>query len=198
MKKLLIPIIGLVVLLLIVGSMLIGPYNKLVGLDSDVENAEAKINTQLQRRLDLIPNLLETVKGYAKHEEKVFKDVSDARAKLAGVANDKGNAQAKANANAELNSALSRLIAIQENYPELKADTQFTGLRDELAGTENRIAVARNDYNDVVTTYNKAVRSFPATLYAGLFGFEKKEFFKADEAANKAPNIDFNSDKEEK
>ncbi|MGK0575569.1 LemA family protein [Macrococcus capreoli] len=197
MKKLLIPIIGVVVVLLLLGSMLIGPYNKLVGLDSDVENAKAKIDTQLQRRLDLIPNLVETVKGYAKHEEKVFKDVSDARAKLAGAA--KGDSMAdKANANAELNSALSRLIAIQENYPQLKADTQFTGLRDELAGTENRIAVARNDYNNVVTDYNKAVRSFPATLYAGLFGFKKKEFFKADEAANKAPSIDFNSDKESK
>ncbi|WP_414046059.1 LemA family protein [Macrococcus equi] len=197
MKKLLIPIIGLVVLLLIIGSMLIGPYNKLVGLDSDVENAQAKIDTQLQRRLDLIPNLVETVKGYAKHEEKVFKDVSDARAKLAGAA--KGDSmEAKANANAELNSALSRLIAIQENYPELKADAQFTGLRDELAGTENRIAVARNDYNDVVTVYNKAVRSFPAVLYARILNFDAKEFFKADEAANKAPSIDFNSDKETK
>ncbi|RAI82198.1 LemA family protein [Macrococcoides goetzii] len=197
MKKLLIPIIGLVVLLLIVGSMLIGPYNKLVGLDADVENAEAKVDTQLQRRLDLIPNLVETVKGYAKHEEKVFKDVSDARAKLAG-AKENGSMEDKANANAELNSALSRLIAIQENYPNLKADTQFTGLRDELAGTENRIAVARNDYNEVVTTYNKAVRSFPAALYAGMLGFEKKEFFKADEAANKAPSIDFNADGESK
>ncbi|WP_414055245.1 LemA family protein [Macrococcus equi] len=197
MKKLLIPIIGLVVLLLIIGSMLIGPYNKLVGLDADVQNAQAKIDTQLQRRLDLIPNLVETVKGYAKHEEKVFKDVSDARAKLAGAT--KGDSmEAKANANAELNSALSRLIAIQENYPELKADAQFTGLRDELAGTENRIAVARNDYNDVVTVYNKAVRSFPAVLYARILNFDAKEFFKADEAANKAPSIDFNSDKETK
>ncbi|MCE4956358.1 LemA family protein [Macrococcoides caseolyticum] len=195
MKKLLIPVIGVVVLLLIVGSMLVGPYNKLVGLESDVENAEAKIDTQLQRRLDLIPNLVETVKGYAKHEEKVFKDVSDARAKLAG-ATKSGSVEDKANANSELNSALSRLIAIQENYPNLKADTQFTGLRDELAGTENRIAVARNDYNEVVTDYNKVVRSFPATLYAGILGFEKKDFFKADEAANKAPSIDFNSDKE--
>ncbi|UJS27140.1 LemA family protein [Macrococcoides canis] len=192
MKKLLIPIIGLIVLLLIIGSMLINPYNKLVDLDTEVGKYEAKIDTQLQRRLDLIPNLVETVKGYAKHEEKVFKDVSDARAKLAGA----NTMEEKAEANAQVSSALGRLIAIQENYPELKADTQFTGLRDELAGTENRIAVARNDYNDIVTEYNKVVKRFPGSIVAGLFGFEKKEFFKADSAAKDAPNVDFNSDKD--
>ncbi|ARQ07445.1 Magnetosome formation protein MamQ, lipoprotein antigen LemA family [Macrococcoides canis] len=192
MKKLLIPIIGLIVLLLIIGSMLINPYNKLVDLDTEVGKYEAKIDTQLQRRLDLIPNLVETVKGYAKHEEKVFKDVSDARAKLAGA----NTMEEKAEANAQVSSALGRLIAIQENYPELKADTQFTGLRDELAGTENRIAVARNDYNDIVTEYNKVVKRFPGSIVAGLFGFEKKEFFKADRAAKDAPNVDFNSDKD--
>lgn len=192
MKKLLIPIIGLIVLLMIIGSMLINPYNKLVDLDTEVGKYEAKIDTQLQRRLDLIPNLVETVKGYAKHEEKVFKDVSDARAKLAGA----NTMEEKAEANAQVSSALGRLIAIQENYPELKADTQFTGLRDELAGTENRIAVARNDYNDIVTEYNKVVKRFPGSIVAGLFGFEKKEFFKADSAAKDAPNVDFNSDKD--
>lgn len=172
--------------------MLIGPYNKLVDLDTEVGKYEAKIDTQLQRRLDLIPNLVETVKGYAKHEEKVFKDVSDARAKLAGA----NTMEEKAEANAQVSSALGRLIAIQENYPELKADTQFTGLRDELAGTENRIAVARNDYNDIVTEYNKVVKRFPGSIVAGLFGFEKKKFFKADSAAKDAPNVDFNSDKD--
>ncbi|PKE13200.1 LemA family protein [Macrococcoides caseolyticum] len=192
MKKLLVPVIGLIVLLLVIGSMLISPYNKLVDLDTEVEKSQAKIDTQLQRRLDLIPNLVETVKGYAKHEEKVFKDVSDARAKLAGA----NTMEEKAEANEQVSSALSRLIAIQENYPELKADTQFTGLRDELAGTENRIAVARNDYNDVVTEYNKVVKRFPGSIVAGLFGFEKKEFFKADSAAKDAPNVDFNSDKD--
>ncbi|MEB8171411.1 LemA family protein [Macrococcus caseolyticus] len=192
MKKLLVPVIGLILLLLVIGSMLIGPYNKLVDLDTEVEKSQAKIDTQLQRRLDLIPNLVETVKGYAKHEEKVFKDVSDARAKLAGA----NTMEEKAEANEQVSSALSRLIAIQENYPELKADTQFTGLRDELAGTENRIAVARNDYNDVVTEYNKVVKRFPGSIVAGLFGFEKKEFFKADSAAKDAPNVDFNSDKD--
>ncbi|UBH07968.1 LemA family protein [Macrococcus armenti] len=192
MKKLLVPIIGLVILLMIVGSMLIGPYNKLVDLDADVDKYQANIDTQLQRRIDLIPNLVETVKGYAKHEEKVFKDVSDARAKLAGA----GTMEEKAEANAQVNSALGRLIAIQENYPELKADSQFTGLRDELAGTENRIAVARNDYNAIVTEYNKVVKRFPGSIVAGLFGFEKKEFFKAESAAKDAPKIDFNSDKD--
>ncbi len=195
MKKLLIPIIAIAAVLLLLGSMLIGPYNKLVDLEQDVEKAEANIDTNLQRRLDLIPNLVETVKGYAKHEEDVFKSVADARSKLAGATRS-GSIEEKSEANAEMTSALGRLIAISEAYPELKADAQFTGLRDELAGTENRIAVSRRDYNDVVTEYNKVVKRFPGSIVAGITGFDEKDYFKADSAAQNAPEVDFNSDED--
>ncbi|GGB02973.1 LemA family protein [Macrococcus hajekii] len=192
MKKLLIPIIAIIAVLAILGSMVMGPYNKLVSLEQDVNNAESNIDTNLQRRLDLIPNLVETVKGYAKHESDVFKNVADARSKLAG-ATENGSPAEKAEANAEMTSALGRLIAISEAYPELKADTQFTGLRDELAGTENRIAIARRDYNDKVSEYNKVVKSFPMNLFAGIIGKHEKEYFKADSAAKDAPSVDFNT-----
>ena len=192
MRKLLIPIIAIIAVLAILGTMVMGPYNRLVSLEQDVNKEESNIDTQLQRRLDLIPNLVETVKGYAKHESDVFKSVADARSKLAG-ATANGTAADKAEANAEMTSALGRLIAISENYPELKADAQFTGLRDELAGTENRIAVARRDYNDKVTEYNKVVKSFPMNLFAGIVGKHEKEYFKADIAAKDAPKVDFNN-----
>ncbi|TDM04556.1 LemA family protein [Macrococcus carouselicus] len=193
MKKLLIPIIAILAVLAILGSMVMGPYNRLVSLEQDVNREESNIDTQLQRRLDLIPNLVETVKGYAKHESDVFKSVADARSKLAG-ATENGTAGEKAEANAEMTSALGRLIAISEAYPELKADAQFTGLRDELAGTENRIAVARRDYNEKVTDYNKVVKSFPMNLFAGLVGKHEKEYFKAESAAKDAPKVDFNNE----
>lgn len=190
MKKILTPLIIIGVIILIIGATMIGPYNKLVGLDEDTDKAFSNIDNQLQRRVDLIPNLVNTVKGYAKHEEDVFKQVSDARSKLAGASTPKE----KAEANAEVNSSLSRLLAISENYPDLKADKQFTGLRDELAGTENRIAVARKDYNDSVNQYNAAIRHFPTTIVAKMFGFDKKEYFKAESGADKAPKVDFGTD----
>ncbi|MCI8457606.1 MAG: LemA family protein, partial [Mammaliicoccus sciuri] len=152
MKKYLGPIIVVVAVIVIIGLFMIGPYNRLVGLEEEADKSLSNIDNQLQRRVDLIPNLVDTVKGYTKHEEKVFKDVSDARSKLAGA----NTPEEKAEANGEVNSALSRLLAISENYPDLKADKQFTGLRDELAGTENRIAVARKDYNESINEYNQA------------------------------------------
>lgn len=190
MKKILTPLIIIGFVIVIIGVTMIGPYNKLVGMDEDTNTALSNIDNQLQRRVDLIPNLVNTVKGYAKHEEDVFKQVSDARSKLAGASTPKE----KAEANGEVNSALSRLLAISENYPDLKADKQFTGLRDELAGTENRIAVARNDYNTSVNKYNQAIRHFPTTIVAKLFGFDKKEYFKAESGADKAPKVDFGTD----
>lgn len=190
MKKILTPLIIIGIVIVIIGVTMIGPYNKLVGMDEDTNTALSNIDNQLQRRVDLIPNLVNTVKGYAKHEEDVFKQVSDARSKLAGASTPKE----KAEANGEVNSALSRLLAISENYPDLKADKQFTGLRDELAGTENRIAVARNDYNISVNKYNQAIRHFPTTIVAKLFGFDKKEYFKAESGADKAPKVDFGTD----
>lgn len=174
MKKYLGPIIVVVAVIVIIGLFMIGPYNRLVGLEEEADKSLSNIDNQLQRRVDLIPNLVDTVKGYTKHEEKVFKDVSDARSKLAGA----NTPEEKAEANGEVNSALSRLLAISENYPDLKADKQFTGLRDELAGTENRIAVARKDYNESINEYNQATRRFPSSIVADYLILIRKNISK--------------------
>ncbi|WP_323704566.1 LemA family protein [Mammaliicoccus sp. Dog046] len=190
MKKYLGPIIAVVAVIAVIGLLMIGPYNRLVGLEEKSDESLSNIDNQLQRRVDLIPNLVDTVKGYTKHEEKVFKDVADARSKLSGAQTP----QDKAEANGEVNSALSRLLAISEKYPDLKADKQFTGLRDELAGTENRIAVARKDYNESINEYNQSTRRFPSSIVAGLFNFDKKEYFQAKDGAKDAPKVDFGGD----
>lgn len=183
-------LIGLIVILLVGGIFLVRPYNNLVTQEEGVNQAYAQIETQLQRRLDLIPNLVNTVKGFASHEEKVIQDISNARANLAGATGPEEQAEA----DAELSGALSRLLVVVENYPDLKADKQFTQLMDELAGTENRIAVARKDYNDVVADYNRQVKRFPMNVVASMFGFSAKEYYKADPAAQSAPSVDFGSD----
>jgi len=175
---------ALIVILLISG---IGTYNRLVAAETHVENKFAAIETNLQRRADLIPNLVETVKGYAAHEQEVLTAISDARARLGQARTPEEMAEA----DAALNSALSRLLVIVENYPNLKADTQFTRLMDELAGTENRIAVARQDYNNAVSEYNLLIRRFPSSIYAGMFGFERKGLFEAREGAENVPEVRF-------
>jgi len=187
MKKALVPIAIIVIVLIIGAMMAMSSYNSLVDMDESVDQSYAQIESQLQRRLDLIPNLVNTVKGYAAHEKEVIQSVSDARAKLAGA----NTVEEQADANNELTGALSRLLVVVENYPDLKANQNFQQLMDELAGTENRIAVARQDYNVVVATYNKKVRRFPGSLMAGMFGFDEKEYFKADPAAQEAPTVDF-------
>lgn len=192
MKKLLAPIAIIIVLLAIVAMLLVPSYNKFVNLEEDVEQSYAQVENQLQRRLDLIPNLVNTVKGYASHEKEVIADISDARARLAGASGP----EEQAAADTELSNALGRLLVVVENYPELKANQNFTQLMDELAGTENRIGFARKDYNDVVSQYNRQVKRFPGKLVASIFGFDEKEYFQAEEAANKAPEVDFGDDKE--
>ncbi|TCS83134.1 LemA family protein [Tepidibacillus fermentans] len=189
MKKGTIILIVIVAIFAILAFSMIGSYNSFVSQEEAVNQSFAQIQTQLQRRMDLIPNLVNTVKGYAAHEKEVLQGIADARARLAGARTP----LEMANANTELNSALSRLIVVVERYPNLKADRQFTQLMDELAGTENRIATARRDYNTAVQTYNQQIKRFPGVIVARLFGFEPKEYFQADENAQKAPSVDFGS-----
>jgi len=180
--------IGIVVAVIVIfGLMLMSSYNGFVNAEENVDQSYAQIENQLQRRLDLIPNLVNTVKGYASHEKEVIASISDARARLAGA----NTPQEQATANTELSGALSRLLVVVENYPNLKANEQFTQLMDELAGTENRISVARKDYNDQVATFNKKIKRFPGAIIAGMTGFDKKEYFKADPKAGEAPKVDF-------
>jgi LemA protein len=181
-------VIGIIVaVVVLLGVMLMSSYNNFVNLEENVDQSYAQIENQLQRRLDLIPNLVNTVKGYASHEKEVIAEISDARARLAGA----NTVEEEATANAELTGALSRLLVVVENYPNLKADQQFTQLMDELSGTENRISVARKDYNDQVAVYNKKVKQFPGALIAGITGFDEKEYFTADPKAAEAPEVNF-------
>ena len=179
--------LALLVIILIIFFSIKGTYNSLVRLDEGVKGAWAQVENQLQRRYDLIPNYVETVKGYAKQERDVFIKVTEARSKV-GSANSIGG---KINANNELSSALSRLLVVVERYPDLKSNQNFIRLQDELAGTENRIAVERRRYNESVKTYNVKTRSFPTNIFAGMFGFIKAEFFQVPEIAKEAPKVKF-------
>ncbi|MGE7919994.1 LemA family protein [Viridibacillus sp. NPDC093762] len=187
MKKLVTPLIIIAVIIGVIAMLIVPRYNKLVTADEQVDSKYAQIENQLQRRLDLIPNLVNTVKGYANHEKEIMTDIAESRSKLAGA----NTPQDQAIANDELTGALNRLLVVVEKYPDLKADTNFRQLMDELSGTENRIAVAREDYNEEVNSYNKLRRAFPGNLIAGMFNFEKKEYFKANPNANDAPAVDF-------
>ena len=180
--------IGAVVLLAV--FWFFGTRNSLVSLKEDVEMQQSQIETTLQRRSDLIPNLVATVKGYTNHEEEVFTEIADARSKLAGSI-ESGDMKSISEANNALDSALGRLLAISENYPDLKASEQFIALQDELAGTENRIAVARQHYNEKLNTYNTTVQRFPTSIVAGMSGYYPMQYFEADESAKKVPKVDF-------
>lgn len=177
-------LIGLGVLF-VVGMMLVSDYNNLVSSEEGVRGQWSQVETQLQRRADLIPNLVETVKAYAAQEEAIFTALAEARAKLAGA----NGVEETQEANAELSDAIGRLLVIVENYPELKSNVNFLALQDELAGTENRIATARRDYNLAVQNFNTRVRSFPTSILAGLFGFDPQPYFETDETD--APNVNF-------
>ena len=187
MSKSMIVLIAVVVVIGMFGMTLMTSYNGLVAEQEKVNGKWSQIENMLQRRADLIPNLVNTVKGFAAQERGVIDSVTNARAKLAGA---QGPA-AKAQADGELSGALSRLLVVVENYPQLKSDKTFIGLMDELAGTENRIAVARRDYNDAVQSYNTDVRTFPKSVIAGMFGFGQKEYFRAEEGAKQVPQVKF-------
>ncbi|MBC8985893.1 LemA family protein [Pedobacter sp. N36a] len=193
MKKTVVAIVGILVLLVVVSGC---GYNGLVKLDEDVKAKWNQVETQYQRRSDLIPNLVNTVKGAAKFEQSTLTQVTEARAKATQVTIDPDkltpeNIEKYQAAQGQVSQALGRLLMVTENYPELKATEQFRDVSAELAGTENRIAVARKDFNEAVQTYNTKVRSFPNNLTAGIFGFSQKAGFKADAGAEKAPKVEF-------
>jgi len=166
-------------------------YNRIQALDEQVNRAQGQIAAQLQRRADLIPNLVETVKGFARQESTIFTEVANARARLAGSIQT-GNLEDMAAANQALNAPLGRLLAIVENYPALKSDANFRALQDELTGTENRIATARQDYNDAVNQFNSYIRTFPYNLTAKMFGHgTPRAYFEAKEGAEEVPAVKF-------
>ena len=163
-------------------------YNRIVNEEQQVEGAWGQVESQLQRRADLVPNLVETVKGYAKHEKAVFDDIASARSAMMGA----GSRADKINASNQLDNAISRLLVITESYPQLKADQNYARLMDELAGTENRLAVARNRYNDAVQRYNADVRGIPGAWWAKIGGFpDHKDYFKAEAGAKAVPKVSF-------
>jgi LemA protein len=177
-----------VAVLLAVTAALTGcSYNKFTTQDEAIKSAWAEIQNQLQRRNDLIPNLVETVKGYAAHEDQIFKEVADARSQLLAAKSPEETITA---ANQQT-AALGRLLAVVENYPNIKANEQFTRLMDELAGTENRLTVARKRYNDQIQDYNAATRSFPGNVTAKMFGFKQYPYFEVPASATALPKVDF-------
>ena len=187
-NKTLIIVIAVIAVIGLLAGMFVGSYNGLVELDAGVEEKQAAIQTQLQRRADLIPNFVSTVKGYAAHEQETYTAVTEARNAL-GQADTVGE---QATAAANLDSAIDIWVnAVTEAYPELKANEQYRALQDELAGTENRIATARRDYNEAVQSYNTSIRRFPKSLFAAMFGFEKATFFEADADAQDNPTVSF-------
>lgn len=174
-------------ILVIIFLPLIGSYNSMVGLEQRVDAAQSNIDTQLQRRSDLIPNLVQTIKGYATQEQTIFTDVANARARLAGAQ----NIPDKANADAQLSTSLSRLLVVVERYPELKSNENFRDLSIALEGTENRIAIARQDYNTTVNNYNTSIKRFPNSIISGMSGFTQRPYYKASEGAQEVPKVDF-------
>ncbi len=177
----------LLLIVLIVGGSFIGRYNSMVTANEGIDGAWAQVENVLQRRSDLIPNLVETVKGFAAQEKGIFENVANARGRLAGAASPREAAAA----NAGLTSALGRLLAIAENYPNLKSNENFMRLQDELAGSENRIAVERRRYNEAVRAYNTTIKRFPNRFIASMFNFDERDYFEAEAGAAEVPTVEF-------
>ena len=181
-------LIGVGIAIVVVGLAIMGSYNTIVSQHENITAKWAQVDNQIQRRADLIPNLVSSVKGYAAHEKTVFEDVTKARSQWAGAK----SVDEKVAAAGAMDSALGRLIAVAENYPQLKADGTFLKLMDELAGTENRIAVERMRYNEAVRSFNVTVRQFPGNIVSGMFGYKPAtEYFKAEERAQAVPEVVF-------
>lgn len=196
MKKSLITIIAIVAVIIVIGMWAAGAYNSMVTVQEKATTAWSNVQSTYQRRADLVPNLVETVKGYAAHEKETLEGVVNARSKATSVNIDPENMTPEKlkefqQAQGELSTALGRLIAIQENYPDLKANENFKELQVQLEGTENRINEARNTFNAAVQEYNVTIRRFPKSLLAGMFGFDKMSKFEAEAGAEKAPQVKF-------
>jgi LemA protein len=177
-----------VLAVLVVGGQLIGAKNQLVTQKNDIDGRWAQVDNDIKRRSDLIPNLVETVKGFAKQEQSVFGEIANARAALVGARSK----EAEINANNQLGGAIGRLLVLQESYPQLKSNENFLRLQDELAGTENRIAVSRRDYNQAIQKYNTNVELFPTSIAASIFGFHRDDaYFKTTEEEKKTPSVKF-------
>lgn len=190
---------GLIITIVVIALVAIwgiSSYNGLVSMDENVSNSWANVETQYQRRSDLIPNLVNTVKGYAKHESQTLEAVMTARSQATQVKIDPSNCTpqqlaAYQKAQGDVTTALGKLLAITENYPDLKANQNFLELQSQLEGTENRINVARKDFNDTAKKYNTSLRRFPRNIIASMFGFEKRNYFEAEAGAEKAPKVEF-------
>lgn len=179
-------VVGAIVVLLV--GLFIGQHNAIVGLEETVSTKLADVKVQLERRADLIPNLVETVKGYMSHEEKIINDITTAREKMLGA----NTVEEMSEANNQLSTALHNLNVVVENYPDLKASQNFISLQDELAGTENRISTARRDYNDAVKAYNTKIKTIPASIVAGMMGKEEKAYFEvSDPSKEEVPEVKF-------
>lgn len=180
-------IVAIVAVIAVIALMVISGYNSLVSKEESVGTAYSNVSVMLERRADLIPNLVNTVKGYMEHETEVIENVTTARENLLGAK----NIDEQMEANDQLTASLDALMVVVENYPDLKASENFIQLSDELAGTENRISTARKDYNDEVKSYNTAIKKFPTNILASMFGFEQKEYFEAKESATEVPEVEF-------
>lgn len=180
-------IVAVVAVIAVIALMVISGYNSLVSKEESVDTAYSNVSVMLERRADLIPNLVNTVRGYMEHETEVIENITTARENLLGAK----NIDEQMEANDQLTASLDALMVVVENYPDLKASENFIQLSDELAGTENRISTARKDYNDEVKSYNTAIKKFPTNILASMFGFEQKEYFEAKESATEVPEVEF-------